>query len=229
VSGAPLSFRESVAPRLGRIVVSPYFALAHRLRWAGAQNVPRTGPVILAANHQSYFDPVMLSLAAERRIRFIGARRFFRMPVLGPLIRFFGAVPVEQEEPGHRSLGRLLDALDAGEPCGIFPEGGRTSDGGLCRPYDGVGMLALRSGAPVVPITIAGAYRVWPLGRPLPRPGRMSLVIGEPVRFGGRSTRARRREVTHEIMLRIADGFRLSCGPRRARQERRRIERLHPL
>ncbi len=215
--------RRTWPERVGRALLYPYFAVAHRLEWWGVERVPAQGPAILAANHQSFLDPPAIGLAVNRRIVFLAARFYYSLPVLGQAMRLLQAVPVCEESPGHRPLGAMLEALEAGYLVGIFPEGVRSPDGLLGPPHEGVATLALRSGAPVVPVTIAGAHRAWPARRVLPRPARIKLYFGEPFSAQGPSTHSRRREVTREVMRRIAGGFtKLGC-PTAARASRRRI------
>ncbi|MGD2173760.1 MAG: lysophospholipid acyltransferase family protein [Candidatus Brocadiaceae bacterium] len=209
--------------RLARLVTHPYFAVAHRLRWEGQERVPLEGPAVLAANHQSFLDPVALGLALPRPIVFMGAAIYYRAPVVGPLMRLFRTVPVEEDAPGPSSIERMLGALQKGSLVGIFPEGQRTRDGLLGLPHEGVATLALRSGAPLIPATIAGAYAAWPVGRLSPRLASIRVYFGHPFRVEGESTRLRRREVTRDLMLRIADGFRLLGEPERAARSRRRL------
>jgi len=209
--------------RAGRPLVGAYFAVAHRLRWRGRENVPPTGPAILAANHQSFYDPVVISLAAGRPVVFLGDLYYYRMPVVGHLMRLFGTVPVEVGSAGPGAFRSMVRALRRGHTCGIFPEGGRSPDGLIARPRPGAAALALRTGAPLVPVTLSGAYAAWPLTRKLPRPAPIAVRFGEPMRPEGPSTRRRRREVLIELMLRIADGFRELGRPELARRSRRRV------
>jgi len=199
--------------RLARGLFFPYFAVMHRFRWQGAENVPRSGPAILAANHQSWYDPVLIGLAAGRRVTFLGWDYFCNMPVLGALMRLAGTVPVDLDRPEPSALARMIRALEDGHLCGIFPEAGRTHDGLLEKPKEGAAALALRTGTPLIPVTICGAYRAWGRGHPLPRPTPISLCFGAPLRVSrpADGTRAdlheRRRELTFELMSSIADGF----------------------
>ncbi len=220
--------------RLARALFFPYFAAMHRFRWYGAENVPREGPAILAANHQSWYDPVLISMAASRRVIFLGWDYFCNMPVLGTLMRLAGTIPIDLDGPEPTALARMVRALQEGHVCGIFPEGGRTHDGLLEEPKEGAATLALRTGAPLVPVTICGAYGAWGRGRPLPRPAPISLCFGEPLHVRRRvdapkaTPHERRREVTFELMSRIADGFARLGRPDVARACHERLRRLHP-
>ncbi len=199
--------------RMARGLLFPYLGLMHRLRWYGTENVPRTGPAVLAANHQSYYDPVLISFAAHRRVTFLGWDFFCKMPVLGTFMRLVGTIPVDLDAPEPGAIARMIRTLDQGGLCGIFPEGGRSADGLIAEPKPGVATLALRSGAPVVPVTVHGAHRAWPRGRALPVPAPISIYFGPPLHvepWSGRRDEAyqeHRRQITYDIMLRIADGF----------------------
>lgn len=221
-----------LADRLSRLVCYPYFALAHRFHWWGREHVPRSGPVIFAANHQSFYDPVLLSLAAGRRVIYLAIEHYFGYPVLGRLMRFYGAVPVRTENPGPSAYGRMVRALRDGRACGIFPEGGRSRDGLPGRPRPGLGAMALRTGAAVVPVTIWGAHRAWPPGRVLPRPGSIRLLFQEPIDarscVGADSADRKdaRRRVTGAVIHRIVDGLQEIAHPRNARAARRRLREV---
>jgi len=208
-------------------LLHPYFAVAHQLRWSGAQNLPADGPAILAANHQSFFDPVAIGLAAGRRTIYMGAELYYNTPVVGWFMQLFDTVPVSEKSPAPSSISRLLRALEAGCLIGIFPEGGRTPDETITEPREGVAVLALRTELPVVPVTISGAWRAWPMGRLLPRPAPVRLHFGPPMRFTGESTRRRRRQVTLTVMLAVADGFRKLDRPDLALASERRLRQWH--
>ncbi len=209
---------------LCRAVVYPYFSIMHRLRWFGRENIP-DGPALLAANHQSFYDPVALGVAVDRILIYMATTIYYRMPVVGWLMGLFGAVPVKEGWADPGSLSAMLAALEKGYLCGIFPEGRRSPDGALTRPHEGAATLALRAGVPLVPVTIAGAHEAWPIGQTLPRPARICVYIGRPLRVEGESTRSRRREITRRLMLRIADGFERLARPDLAERSRERLAR----
>jgi len=174
----------------------------------GRAHLPAHGPVILASNHLSFIDSVVLRLAAPRRVTFLTKAEYFTGRGLrGLLVRWFftavGSVPVARGT--HRAATAALDTacevLAGGNVFGIYPEGTRSLDGRLYRGRTGVAWLALTSGAPVVPVALDGTDRLQPVGKRLPRPHRVTVRFGAPLRFTGDPASARaRRAVTDEVM-----------------------------
>jgi 1-acyl-sn-glycerol-3-phosphate acyltransferase len=149
----------------------------------GEENLPATGPAVVASNHPSYLDPVLLSLQAPRPIRFMAWDALFRVPLLGPLIRALGAFPVDvRRGKGREAYERARSLVEQGEVVGIFPEGKRSQTGWMEPSLrEGAARLAWETGAPLVPATIAGAYRAWPHFQSLPRPARIRVRFHEPI------------------------------------------------
>ena len=179
-----------------------------------ASAIPRSGPVILAANHISNADAVIigawLTPRLGRRIHWLGKKEMFEWPLVGWMARNGGVVPVDRggaDVEAFRLAGRVLEA---GHVLMVFPEGTRSPTGELQVPKDGLAMLALRSGATIVPIGVSNTDRVWPRGRFLPRPGRHATMrIGAPFRLEdilpeGLDRKAQKAEATGLIMRRIA-------------------------
>jgi 1-acyl-sn-glycerol-3-phosphate acyltransferase len=150
----------------------------------GRQHVPATGPAVVASNHPSYLDSVLLSIGVRRPIRFMAWEKLFKVPVLGWVIRSFGAFPVNPAKgKGREAYEKAKALVTAGKVVGIFPEGHR-SHGGRLEPTlrEGAARLARETGAPLVPATITGAYRAWPRFRSLPRPARIRVRFHEAIR-----------------------------------------------
>lgn len=160
-----------------------WFRLAYDYRSFGVYNVPRTGPVLLVCNHQSYLDPIIVGLALHWRVFYAMARStLFRSPAFGWLIRSLNAIPVERGESDLSAMRLSLNVLKAGHALVIYPEGTRTRDGSVGPFAPGTFLLVKRGGAPVVPVAIEGSYAVWPKGRPAPRAtGRISVRFGQPI------------------------------------------------
>ncbi len=183
------------------------------IRTEGREHLPATGAVILASNHLSFIDSVVIRLAAPRRVTFLAKAEYFTGRGLrGRLVRWFftaaGSVPVHRgsHRAAQASLETAREVLDGGNVFGIYPEGTRSLDGRLYRGRTGVGWLALTTGAPVVPVALDGTERLQPVGTRLPRPHRVTVRFGEPLTFTGdpRSATAR-RAVTDEVMRAIAE------------------------
>ncbi len=143
----------------------------------GLENVPESGPAVLAANHPSYLDPVLLSLELKRPIRFMAGDWLFKVPLLGALIRAFGAFPVDTRRGRGRPAYEKARALvESGQLVGVFPEGKRSRTGWMEPSLrEGAARLAWQTGAPLVPASIAGAYRAWPHFQSLPTPARIRV------------------------------------------------------
>lgn len=152
-------------------------AILGGLRTEGTKNIPRRGPLIVAPNHPSLADPVVVGLTLRRPAYFMANDEIFRIPILGPLAKFLRAYPVKQDSPDRSALHYTEELLKRGEAVVIFPEGHVSSDGTLKPILPGLVMLARRTGAPVLPVGLIGTERIIPYGKFIPRPaGRRILV-----------------------------------------------------
>ena len=177
-------------------------------------DIPRNGPLILAANHVSNFDvPVVgawLIPRLGRRIHWLGKRELFDWPIIGWIAAHGGVHPVDRDAADVEAFRLARRILDEGHVLFVFPEGTRSPDGALHQARDGVALLALRTGAPIVPIGISGSDRVWPKGQRVPHPGGHVVVrVGRPFRpadelAAGTDRRTAKGLVTTLIMARIA-------------------------
>lgn len=149
----------------------------------GEEHLPAGGPAIIAANHPSYLDPILLSLQVTRPIRFMAWDALFRVPLVGPLVRLFGAFPVDiRPGQGQKAFAAAKALVEAGELVGIFPEGRRSRTGWLEPELRaGAARLALETGAPLVPATIRGAFRAWPHFRRLPGLAKIQVRYHEAI------------------------------------------------
>ncbi len=146
-----------------------YFKVFHCVRITGQENIPPTGPVIIAPNHLSYYDPPLIGSAVPRQLRYMAWNALFCVPLLGRIIRRLGAFAVDPSQPDTAAYRQSLAVLKQG--CGIvvFPEGKRGL-GDRLEPFEnGVARLALRSGAWVVPATLTGLTEAWPRWHKIPR------------------------------------------------------------
>ncbi|MBD7994071.1 1-acyl-sn-glycerol-3-phosphate acyltransferase [Arthrobacter sp. Sa2CUA1] len=181
----------------------------------GLENVPTTGPFIVASNHLSFLDSVLIQALMPRRVGFFAKAEYFTTPGLkGAAMRSFfesvGSIPVErgQQAASVAALKSLLDVLETGGGIGIYPEGTRSRDGLLYRGRTGVGWLALTSGAPVVPVGLIGTERLQPAGKKWVKPRPFTMSVGRPLYFqktGPGHALPERRRVTDQVMDAIAE------------------------
>lgn len=207
-AGTISEFWRTIVVGLGRHILGPLLPL----RVYGVENVPGEGPLIVVANHLSNADPPILIVSFPRSLFFMGKVELFRIPVVGWIIRKFGGFPVERGTADRAALRHALKVLNQGIPLGIFPEGGRSKTGALRRGMSGVGLLALQSGAPVLPVGLTGTevYPVngdWPLRRPPGIPRGVTVTFGKPFvvpkQVDGKRVTA--DEATQLIMTRVAE------------------------
>lgn len=186
-----------------------------RVTVSGAiDEIPRNGPVIIAANHTSNLDAVVLGSwivpKLGRRINWLGKKELFEWPILGYLAAHSGVHPVDRGVADVEAFRLARHILDEGHILFVFPEGTRSPDGALQSAHDGVAVLAQRTGAPIVPIGIVGSHGVWPRGQSLPHPGgRVTLRVGSPFKPvdelpPGTDRRSAKALITTMIMEHIA-------------------------
>lgn len=151
------------------------------LELVGVEHIPATGPLIVTPNHQTYADPPLVSIPVRRRVYYMAWSRLFEIPVFGRLIRLLRAFPVQIESSDPRAAREAVRLLQAGQVVMIFPEGERSRDGRVHPFKPGAFRLAASLATPVLPVTIAGGRDVWPPGRALPRPGRITITYHPPI------------------------------------------------
>jgi len=193
--------------RCGWLFFRFVFATYFRWRVIGAEHVPKTGGVILAANHASYLDPPLVGAGLHRDINYLARQSLFRFPLIGRLLVSWNSVPVDRDGGGARGLKNILDRLLGGAGIILFPEGTRSCDGKLQPARPGIGLTVAKSDAPVVPVRVIGSHEAWGRNQKLPLPKRITVKYGEPMRF--EKLRAEARECSKdrlkEIYQQIAD------------------------
>jgi 1-acyl-sn-glycerol-3-phosphate acyltransferase len=152
-----------------------------KFRVFGLENIPRKGGVLLASNHQSFLDPVLVAMVLSREMHFMARRTLFRNPVLRVIIVGYNAFAIDRDSADVKGVKEAIARLEAGNILLVFPEGTRTGDGSIGRMKPGIGMLAERAAVPIVPVLIEGAHEVWPRTRLVPRLGRISMIFGKPL------------------------------------------------
>jgi len=202
--------------RVLHTLVPPLAKAVWRPTVHGLEHVPAGGGVILASNHLSFADSMVIPIVVPRRVAFLAKSDYFTgTGVRGALQRGWfqglGMLPVDRDDSraAIASLDTALQVLGRGEAFGIYPEGTRSRDGRLYRGRTGVAHLALTAGVPVVPVGLVGTERLQPVGARYPKLARITVSFGPPIHVAGRfdgvpSGRAR-REVTDEIMAAIGE------------------------
>src|SRR5882724_12015422 len=190
------------------------YAVYFRWRVYNPERAPLNGPVILASNHASYLDPMLIGAALHRGINYLAREDLFRFPVLGWVLRYWQAVPVNREGSGAKGLRAILDRLLAGGAIILFPEGTRTSDGKLQPARSGIGLTVIKSTAPVVPVRVFGTFEAFGRHMRFPRPRRIVVKYGHPMLFKELRDEAKvcskprlkqiYRQIADEIMAAIA-------------------------
>jgi 1-acyl-sn-glycerol-3-phosphate acyltransferase len=185
------------------IRASAHLLLGYRV--SGTENIPREGGFLLASSHKSYLDPLVVGAALPRELRYFSKRELFANPFFGWLIRSFGAVPVERVGADRRALTLALKILEQGEGLIVFPEGTRIRRPGVAEAKPGIGMLAVRSGVPVIP---CWAGSTWDPHRSLLRRVPVHVRFGPPLVFAAPTEPAEARRAYEgaaaEIMAAIA-------------------------
>ena len=149
-----------------------------RISFRGAEHVPAEGPLVIAANHQTYVDPFWVGARVRRPVRYLAWNEAFKWPLAGKALELLGAWPLALDRGSPAAHRRSLQWLRAGGAVMIFPEGQRAyADGEMSRFKAGAVRLALEAGAALLPVTIRGGQRVWPRGRTLPRLGRVEVIF----------------------------------------------------
>jgi 1-acyl-sn-glycerol-3-phosphate acyltransferase len=200
--------------RTSRLVAGPPLRMLARPVVTGAENIPATGPAIIASNHLSVIDSIFLPLMLERPLVFAAKSEYFtgtrlRDKAVAAYLRATNQLSVDRA--GARAAQEMLEAalalLNSGELFGIYPEGTRSPDGRLYRGRTGIGWLALNSGAPVIPVAMIDTEKILPPGHRIPHPGRIGIRIGEPLTFEALLSQGagarQRRAVTDEVVQAI--------------------------
>ncbi|MBS4796921.1 MAG: 1-acyl-sn-glycerol-3-phosphate acyltransferase [Actinomyces sp. oral taxon 181] len=197
-----------------KLTGTPILKAAYRPWIRGKENIPQSGPAILASNHNAVWDSVFLPMMIDREVVFMGKADYFTGTGLKgwatkEFMRAVGTIPVDRSggRASEAALKAGLKRLGEGELFGIYPEGTRSPDGRLYRGKTGVARLALLSGAPVIPVAMIGTHAAQPIGQKIPSRTNIGMVIGEPLDFsrykGLDKDRYVLRAITDEIMYNL--------------------------
>src|SRR5271154_4386600 len=200
--------------RIGWSCFRAMFAVYFRWSVFNPERVPQSGGVILASNHASFLDPPLVGSGLHRDINYLARESLFRFPGIGALLRSWNSVPVDRDGGGAAGLKAILERLLAGGGIILFPEGTRTTDGRLQKARSGIGLTVIKSNAIVIPVRTFGTFEAFGRNHKFPRPKKVSVKYGEPMRFEKLRAEAKvcdkvrlkeiYQEIADEIMAAIA-------------------------
>ena len=176
-----LSERRTLTYRVCAALVSGLSRLLFRPTVIGAENIPLEGPVLIAPIHRSNVDFALTLFISKRKVFFMAKDSIFHVPLLGPLITHLGAFPIHRGSADRESMAHSEAVLRQGHALVLFPEGTRKEGPTVAPLHDGAMFLAARAGAPVVPVGIGRSDRAMPKGAKLPRPAKITIVVGAPI------------------------------------------------
>ena len=192
-----------------KVVAVALMRLVFRVEGQGTEHIPAEGAVLIVANHSSVLDPPIVGGMCPRQLTFLAKAELFRVPGFGWLIRRLGAQPLRREGADPSALRIAQRVLAEGKALLVFPEGTRGEEGVLREAKAGAALLAVQSGAAVVPAYVHGTGRAWPRGRRLPRPVKVRVTFGAPLRFqraaGGAERRGQYEAASRQMMTAIAE------------------------
>lgn len=174
-----------------------FFKIVNRIEVHGSENVPAAGPVILASNHISNWDPMVVGSSVRRKVNFIAKEELFKIPLIGLLLKAWGAMPVKRGRGDREAISKSLEILRSDQVLGIFIEGRRNKSNPeqMGKPQPGAAMLAVKTGAPVVPMLVKNTRRI-------PCFAKVRVFIGKPLAFNDGPERDR-KEAYQDISQKI--------------------------
>lgn len=187
-----------------RPIVRIILFLLTRWRVSGRENIPEQGPVLVISNHLSLADPPLLNLAIDRPVRYMAKKQLFRFRVLGYFMRGLGAFPVHRERLDIKAFRQAEQILAQGSTLVVFPEGTRSRSGQIRHAFSGPTLIALRSGAPILPVGITGTEKLEHITGLFCRP-RVTVNIGHPFHLPTTTGKSNKTELTNYMMERIAE------------------------
>lgn len=200
--------KHALLPRFVRATLGQLVRVVFRTRLSGAENIPASGAII-AGNHVSYLDPILMWCASPRPVHFMAKRELWDSPVIAWMLPRLWGFPVTRGEPDRTAITTATELLKAGELVGVFPEGGRAEEGSdeLRAAQGGAAFIALRAGVPIVPVAFVGTEKAWPKGAKRPRLVRTYISVGAPIDPGSILPEGGRKErvaaITGVVMERI--------------------------
>ena len=179
---------DRIAYQIVRFIVTTYCRVWCRMTVEGRENVPAEGIFILAPTHRSILDTPIASGVTRRRLRFMGADKYWKNKAFGRLLTALGGFPVSRGTADREALKRSIAVLQGGEPLVLFPEGERKV-GPIVQPlFDGATYIAVKAGVPIIPVGIGGSQRAMPKGAKFIRPSKLHVAVGKPIQAASNAT-----------------------------------------
>lgn len=197
------SFGDKVVYHTVRGIVTAFCVVWCRMRVDGKQHIPKDGIFILAPTHRSILDTPITSGVTRRRMRFMGADKWWKNKVLGSILTACGGFPVTRGTADREALKRCIAVLEDGEPLVLFPEGERKSGPTVQPLFDGATYIASKTGAPIIPVAIGGSERAMPKGAKFIYPRKVRVIVGAPIPAPTGETMREQREaarVTTQVL-----------------------------
>lgn len=199
-----MTFVYNIFHTLSKLLAQVFFGL----RVVHPERMPESGPLIIAVNHSSFFDPPLAGICSRRGVYYLARKTLLKWPFFGPLFPAMNVIPVEREGNDMTALREVIKKIKEGNGVVLFPEGTRSPDGRLQPARAGIGLVIAKTGAPVLPMRIFGAYESYPKNAKRFQFSTITVVIGEPLHFTREELTNPSREnyqiLSNKVMERIA-------------------------
>lgn len=177
--------------------------LFFRMRVVHPERMVESGPLILAVNHSSFFDPPLAGICSRRAVYYLARKNLLDWPFFGPLFPDMNVIPVERDGNDMSALREVIKKIKDGNGVVLFPEGTRSKDGNIQPARAGIGLVIAKTGAPVLPMRIFGAYEAFPKGAKRLHFSQITVVLGEPLYFSQEEIASATRETYQRLSDRV--------------------------
>jgi len=188
---------------LSRLIARVFF----RFRIVHPERMIESGPLLLASNHASYFDPPLVGICSGRAVYYLARKTLMEWPVFGRMFPDMNVIPVDRDGADMTAMKTVIRVVRAGNGMVVFPEGTRSADGRIQPGQAGIGFIIAKTLAPVLPVRIFGAHEAFPRNARFPRPSRITVVIGEPIHFTKEDVASGDREAYRQLSQRVMDAI----------------------
>ncbi|WP_089125978.1 lysophospholipid acyltransferase family protein [Tolypothrix sp. NIES-4075] len=186
-------------------VVSPMLHTYFQGKIYDAQNVPKTGPLVIVSNHASNYDPPIVSSCVGRPVAYMAKEELFKIPILRTAIKLYGAYPVSRGKSDRAAIRSALEYLENGWAVGVFLQGTRTPDGRITDPKRGAALLAAKAKAPLLPVCLWGSEKIEVKGSPIPHAVPVSVRIGKLIDVPNSTNKEELEAITQQCTTAIND------------------------